>query len=99
MNGIGQRIWQSSLVNLTLVILLFWLWYQGTFTVQGIAILALALALIVNSGLWLGWRLAQMSIESHRSLKPLLFFAIGGFAAILAIVDLSSKDYGSAAAR
>ncbi len=96
----GRRkriIWISSFANLVVIAVLGALWFQGAFTAQIMAILILADLLIVNGALWLGWRIGEARRrKANRPLKPFLSFVIGGFSAVVATLDIASKDYGAA---
>lgn len=87
-----RLVWLSLLANLTVVVALIVLWYQGSLTGEVAVVLGLVVLLIVNAASILGWRIGRR----RGSAKPWFFFLIGAFAAILAVVEIASHDYGSA---
>jgi uncharacterized membrane protein HdeD (DUF308 family) len=89
-------VWLSAIANLTLIIMLGAVWFQRALTAQIMAILTLGVMLIVNGALWLGFRIEQARRRANRPLKPLVFFIVGGFMAIVAILEIASTDYASA---
>lgn len=89
-------IFTSSIVNVTLLIVLAWLWYQDVLTTQTIAMLWLVLFVFLNGALWLGWRVGQTQLMTGPRRKPLIFFTIGVLCVLYAIVEFFSTDFGSA---
>jgi hypothetical protein len=90
----GRRmriIWLSSIANLTLIVVLTGLWLQGAFIAQHMIILALAVFLIVNGALWLGWRIDRARRRANRPLKPLFLLVIGGLAIQAVLPTLPPK--------
>ena len=92
-----RLLWVCLLLNVTILTLTSGLSIQRGFTIQ-ITVLLTALVLLVGNGaVWLGWRDWQARVRTNRPLRPLLFFVIAVLSAISALVDLASREYGSAA--
>jgi hypothetical protein len=96
--AIRKRLaWQFALVNVATIILMPVLSLQRGFTTQITIILTAGVLLVVNGALWLGLRIRRVGQRTNRGIKPRLFFVIGAFAALVAVVEITSNDYGSAA--
>ncbi len=80
--------------NLVIVLSLAVLWFKSQLTLQELAMLALPMFLVVNGALWLGSRRSGQRMKVRRQTQ--IFFVVGGAAAIMAILDLTGGDYGSA---
>jgi len=89
-------IWQVVLVNSSALILSTGVSLQRDLMPQTTFALIALTILLVNGALWMGRRIAREQRKTNRSLKPVFFFVIGALAAIDAVVDATSNDYGSA---
>lgn len=78
------------IVNLGVVVVMTWQWYQGTIPIDAGTILVTLVALLIcNGALGLGFMLRRRAWPVP-SKKPLLLFAIGFVALIDAIIERSS---------